>query len=138
MREALENYKPVHETQKIVLSFLTSDIPYQRVVSIEARNSKQKDLERYISASKFWVKKDTRIIAPNGDTVIWTFAVNDQMEAVICRYRGWFIVTTKTSHSNIMRELEGKYPWKPIQWDNPAVKKKGTDKILNMLKKGKK
>ncbi len=139
MRDKLVTYRSRHAVQASVLGYLkpqkdeNGKVPRQYKQILRNDSEHIKDLETYIDASEYWKKRSTQIITPSGQKVKWTFAINTQFQAVICRYRGWFIVTSISSHDNIMKELEGKSPWYPIQWDNKHQPKDAVEQILELM-----
>ena len=72
------------------------------------KENEQSDLDTYIDKSSFWEKKNTILEARSGKNIRWVFAENPDMKAIICLFRGWFIITTESSHKNIMNYIEGK------------------------------
>ncbi|MCD6151310.1 MAG: hypothetical protein J7J70_06645 [Deltaproteobacteria bacterium] len=122
MSRKLSGYKSVSITQASVLSFLNAayykHLKHKKLAKM-TNVSASDSINKYIKASVYWTKKSTNIIREYGKEVKWVFAVNEEMQAVICRYREWFIVTSISSHENIMREIEGKAPNYPVQWDEP-------------------
>ncbi len=139
MRQGLRHYNPQHETQRKVLDFLTLNTEsgidgINKMVKVYNIGDKSKEkINEYVKKSSFWQMKTTEIdhLTYNGEfkAVKWTFAVNEQMQTVICTYRGWFIVTTVSSHENIMRELEGKRP----KIKNQCTEPDATDKLIDLL-----
>ncbi len=139
MRQSLRHYNPRHETQRKVLDFLTLNTEsgidgINKMVKVYNIGDKSKEkINEYVKKSSFWQMKTTEIdhLTYNGEfkAVKWTFAVNEQMQTVICTYRGWFIVTTVSSHENIMRELEGKRP----KIKNQCTEPDATDKLIDLL-----
>ena len=111
MADKLIGYVPQHVIQQSVLKFLNKQHylkdKYKKISKISKDNASTK-IDAYIDASQYWNKKTTQIKRPDGSIVKWVFAVNDEMESVICKYRDFFIITTKSSHENIMREIEGR------------------------------
>ena len=109
MRNGLRGYNPKHATQKKVLEFL---IPMARdgkgYMKIFKDEDNKNNLDEYINKSAYWHKKSTYLGPPMGKTTKWVFAQNHDMKAIICLFRGWFIVCTKSSHDNIMNHIEGK------------------------------
>ena len=138
MRESLSNYNPQHAVQKRVLRYLrkennlNSERHYSRVMEAKARDSSDA-VDEYINKSKYWEKKTVDLVSRDKKNVKWVFAINKQMQAVICKYRGWFICTSISSHENIMRELEGRELTFPAR-SNGYPKVSSEDAILEIIR----
>ena len=92
------------------------------------------NLESYISKSSYWEKKSTVLQTQANTEIKWVFAENKDMKCVICMFEGKYIITTKSSHMNIMNHIEGKKTMS-ADWYNRKESRTeiAVDRILNMI-----
>ena len=127
----LRGYVAKHATQERVLSFLESDYrtkPYM----ILYPQAEPKDLSTYVDKSLYWIKK-TATLTTKGDIKIdWVFAHNKDMGCVICLFENNYIITTESSHENILNHIEGK-PTHTVEWFNERDGEEELDPIEELL-----
>ena len=109
-REKISGYSPKSVTQKKVIHFSIADVDYIKF-------DDPRELDSYISASRYWNKKSVEITGRMEDhtdkKLKIVYAENKEMGAVITEYLGRMIITSGSSFENILKKIEGK-SWRKL------------------------